>query len=415
MARISPRVFRLVLVVSCAHALVHVFELSLPAVEQLVAQDFGVGRDVSGWLGTTWRLPFGGAALLAGWLADRFGSVRLLLLYLLGCSLTALSLLWLRGLPAVFVLMFLMGMFASIYHPAGLAFISRATGPRERPVALGWHGIFGSAGIAGAPFLASAVFLTGSVSWRGYYALLSIPAALVGLLLWLVTRGSAAAGETQATQQPPGEEADGSRVSTESFAEHREDDAFHRGRFLCLVTGGALSGFVYAAFMHFLPRYLDAAGLRPAHIDAAGFRNALAALVLICGAVGQGIAGRWADPQRLPRQLTLVFLANVPFLVWMAFAEGVWRLVAPCLLALVHFMNQPLYNSLIARFVPAARRSTGYGFSNMVCFGIGALGPAFAGAFSSDRWVYGGLAVVAGLAAAVVSAVTLPRSVDAAV
>ncbi len=407
MARIPAVVFRLVLVVSCAHALVHVFELSLPAVEQLVAQEFGVGRETSGWLGTTWRLPFGGAALLAGWLADRCGAVRMLLLYLIGCSLTALSLLWFRNLPAVFVVMFLMGSFASIYHPAGLALISRITGPEQRPVALGWHGIFGSAGIAGAPFLASAVFLTGTVSWRGYYALLAVPAALVASALLLVSRSRGdvqTAGASASGALPQAATASGGAQGA------AEDDAFHRGRYLCLVAGGALSGFVYAAFMHFLPRYLDAAGLRPAHVDAAGFRNALAALVLICGAVGQGIAGRWADPQRLPRQLTLVFLANVPFLVWMAFAEGVWRLVAPCLLALVHFMNQPLYNSLIARFVPAARRSTGYGFSNMVCFGVGALGPAFAGSLGSDRWVYGGLALVAALAAVVVSIVTLPQS-----
>lgn len=406
MARIPPTTFRLVLVVSCAHALVHVFELSLPAVEQLVSQEFAVGRETSGWLGTTWRLPFGGAALLAGWLADRCGAVRMLLLYLTGCSLTAVSLLWFRDLPAVFVLMFLMGAFASIYHPAGLALISRVTSPEVRPTALGWHGIFGSAGIAGAPFLASAVFLTGKVSWRGYYALLAVPAALVAAAFLLVSRSGRAveAGGPCSSRVRSSEAA-----AADGEGPAAEDDAFHRGRYLCLVAGGALSGFVYAAFMHFLPRYLDAAGLRPAQIDAASFRNALAAVVLICGAVGQGIAGRWATPERLPRQLTLVFLANVPFLVWMAFAEGIWRLVAPCLLALVHFMNQPLYNSLIARFVPPARRSTGYGFSNMVCFGVGALGPAFAGTLVSDRWVYGGLAVVAALAAAVVSAVTLPQ------
>ena len=76
--------------------------------------------------------------------------------------------------------------------------------------------------------------------------------------------------------------------------------------------------------------------------------------------------------------------------------------MAACTLAFVHFMQQPVYNSLIARFVSSRRRSLGYGFSNMMCFGIGALGPAFAGQVSAQNWAtatYCSLAVLSLLAA----------------
>jgi len=108
--------------------------------------------------------------------------------------------------------------------------------------------------------------------------------------------------------------------------------------------------------------------------------------------------------------LVIVFLANVPPLLWMSLAEGYSRFVAACLLALIHFMNQPVYNSLIAQFIPLSRRSVGYGFSNMMCFGIGALGPLCAGLIESERTVYAGLAGVAGLAGLV--AVVLMRQVQ---
>ena len=78
--------FRLVLLVSCAHALVHVYEHSFSSVEQLIAAEYQVGKDVTGNLGMYLRLPFGCFALAAGWLADRFGAKRLLMVYLLGCS-----------------------------------------------------------------------------------------------------------------------------------------------------------------------------------------------------------------------------------------------------------------------------------------------------------------------------------------
>ena len=153
--------------------------------------------------------------------------------------------------------------------------------------------------------------------------------------------------------------------------------------------------------MHFLPRYLDTAGLRPDDWTPASFRNALAAVVLGFGAIGQGVAGRLCRPGRLEFLLVLVLFGNVPPLLWMAFAEGPSRFVAACVLAVIHFMNQPVYNSLIAQHIPASRRSMGYGFSNMMCFGIGAFGPLCAGQFdgdSADTIVYGGLAGVAAAA-----------------
>ena len=83
--------FRLILLVSCAHALVHVFELALPSVEQMIGTDL-VGKTAAenkaatGTLGMAWRLPFGLLAMVAGWMADRYGSRRLLVVYL-GLSL----------------------------------------------------------------------------------------------------------------------------------------------------------------------------------------------------------------------------------------------------------------------------------------------------------------------------------------
>ena len=67
----------------------------LSALSVFVADSaFGVAaadhEKVSGALGNWLRLPFGLFALAAGWLADRFGAKRLLLVYLFGCSMAAL-------------------------------------------------------------------------------------------------------------------------------------------------------------------------------------------------------------------------------------------------------------------------------------------------------------------------------------
>ncbi len=380
--------FRIVILVSLAHALVHVFEVSLPSVEQMIGQDFGVGKEQTGLLGTVWRIPFGCGALAAGWLADRYGSKRMLLVFLGGCVLTSLMAYQAPSLNVVFLAMFAMGCFASIYHPAGLALISRETRPENRPAALGWHGIFGSIGFTCAPLLAALAFSVGSLSWRDYYVVLCIPTVVIAFLL-----------ATTLKETPPDEAVE--PETTPNFEEPSLPEEAIPGVFYFLVLVGALSGFVYAGFMHFLPRYMNHAldGYQDyLNLPAAGMRNYLAAIVLGFAVIGQAFAGRFARPGIMERQLSLVMLANAPCLLWMAVAEGPWRLAAACLFALVHFMNQPLYNSLIAEYVPSKRRSVGYGFSNMMCFGIGALGPLFAGSMPSDLWTYGGLAAVITLA-----------------
>jgi len=390
----STATFRLVLLVSLAHAMVHTFEHSLPAVEQMIGEEFGVGTERTGQLGTIWRLPFGLGALLAGVLADRYGSRRMLLVYLAGCSSTAIAAWWAPSLTTLFVVMFAMGCFASIYHPAGLSLISRETTAETRGAALGWHGIFGSLGIAAAPFIAALVFSTGEVGWRDYFLLLTLPAMLIAALMTVsLLRDGESIAETPDLKSEG--HADGDAAAT-------SEPSIPWRSFLILVAAGALSGFVYAAFLHFLPRYLDRAALRPSGWSPESFRNALTTVALLCAAIGQGVAGRLAKPGRLEKLLVFVMLGNVPPLVWMAAADGIQRFFAACLLAFIHFMNQPVYNSLIAQMIPASRRSTGYGFSNLMCFGIGAFGPMTLGFIADDRVAYGvlaGLAALAGLIA----------------
>ncbi len=171
MRKLSPATLRLVLLVSCAHAMVHVYEHSLATVEKLVVADaaFDIPEDQqlveSGSLGMWLRLPFGLFALAAGFLAGRLGAGRLLLVYLFGCSLAALLAWYSPTLAVMTGAMFCLGLFASIYHPAGLTVITQHTTPENLPMALGYHGIFGSLGIALGPFLAALVLSTGA-TWR---------------------------------------------------------------------------------------------------------------------------------------------------------------------------------------------------------------------------------------------------------
>ena len=388
---------RLVLLLSCCHALVHVYELSFASVEQLVAGEFGVDQAVTGGLNWMLRLPFGLFAILVGWLADHWGAKRLLLVYLFGASGAAL-LVWLApGLVTLFVVMFTLGTFASIYHPAGVGLISHETRAENRPMALGYHGILGSLGIAAGPFLASLVLATGA-SWRDYYLVLAVPGVLLGVLLWLrlprdehhVAHGNG--------QLLPGEDEDNARWDC----------------YFILMASSVFAGFIYAAVMTFMPRYLTdaflagegsvarllaAVGLGGVTVSAVSVGNFLTGMVLVLGTIGQYTAGRIARPTRLEPVMGLTFLATVPCLVWMGFATGIARVGAAALFVPLFFMHQPLFNSLVAKYVPRRRRGLAYGLSFTIGFGFGSAGSGFAGKVESELGAYGPIVNYGSLAA----------------
>ena len=382
---------RVVLLVSCAHALVHLLEQSIASVEQVVSEEFLLTLQQSGWLSSALRLPYGVGALFAGLLADRMGAKRVLVIYLTGAAFICFSMRLTGTASVIYLQLFALGSFASMYHPAGLALIANSTTLSERSRALGLHGILGSLGIASAPFLAGSLMYFPSVGWRGYYTFLGI---LCGSLACLI------AVRLSALQR----KADESDVTV--AAEPDSVQRLQRVPFSILITAAAFGGIVYGGFLHFLKRYLSEVPSLQFLADTSASNAAdssasyLSALVLVCGAFGQWFAGRIARHDRLPQLLSCIFAANAPLLLWMSVAEGRQRLIATCLFAFVHFMSQPVYNSLLPEFVPRAKRSTWYGFSNMMGFGVGAVGPWLVGSFG-DRYqsAYVVLAVLALVAA----------------
>ncbi|GIT30705.1 MAG: hypothetical protein Ct9H300mP1_27510 [Planctomycetaceae bacterium] len=204
--------FRLILLVSCAHALVHVFELALPSVEQMIGEDpvgktgpreQGGNRDTGNGLAAAVRIVGDGGRLDGRPLRIQASADRL---PGFGCIITAIAAANSHSMPPLFISMLVMGCFASIYHPAGLSLISRVTTPETRGRALGWHGIFGSIGITAAPMGAAVLFGTGWLGWRGYYMALCVPAVVIALLVLVSIRRIGSTREPDSQVGPVSEE-----------------------------------------------------------------------------------------------------------------------------------------------------------------------------------------------------------------
>jgi FSR family fosmidomycin resistance protein-like MFS transporter len=384
----------IILLVSAAHAMVHLLEQSIASVEMVICSDFGLDLRESGWLGLALRLPYGLGAIFAGLLADRYGEKRILVFYLLAAALTCFGFSAATDANLVYILLFGLGTCASMYHPAGLALLANSTTPATRARALGIHGVFGSLGIASAPFLAGLVLTLSEGAWKEYYLLLGLASAGLGVVIY------------QRLHPPPKQ---ASSIPTQSASD--DPHQFQWVPYLLLVSSAAISGLIYGGVLHFLPRYLEESGtLRGISGGSeASAGNFAAAIALACGAAGQWTAGRVAIARWLPVQLSVIYASNAPLLIWMTYADGTSRLVAAGIWAFFHFMNQPLYNALVAEFMSVGRRSFGFGFSNMMGFGVGAVGPSLIARYDTQLHDYThGYLVLAGIA---VAAAIIPLAV----
>ena len=399
----TPQLWRVILLISLTHALVHTYELAWPSIEQeatfhFFPDDPELAKRVSGGLAGLWRLLFGGGSLLVGWLITRNSAFHWLTAYLLGCAACSIV----AGLaPNPWVLAAGLagtGAFAAIYHPAGLGLISQKTRPEERPMALGIHGILGSLGIAVAPLWAG-LWLGAGGTWRTYLIGLAVPGViLAAVVIWM-------------RRQSVGE----SKEEEDHKADVDESTQSMNVGILVLIAGiAATQGFVYSAQLSFLPRYLSTGALGDFNwLDGYSPNEQgklLAAAALLLGCLGQFVAGYFARHRLLEPQLLGVLLLNIPFLLAMGFADGIWRLIAAGGFALVHFMYQPVYNSLVAKRVTPRYRSFAFGASFAISLGLGFLGSIFASRFQEDRPLFCSLAFVTFVGSLVALTLTLKKS-----
>ena len=377
---------RLITYTAFAHALIHIVELTYPALLTRIEEDFGVRAVILGAIATVFGWAFGGSAIPAGFLTDRLGSRRVLFYAFAGATVSLV----LVGLsPNEWFLagtLALLGFSSVLYRRAVLSLI--AQGVRQRGLALGFHGVAGNVGQALAPALA--VGLAIAVDWRLAYFVLAGVAAVMAVLLSVTTLPLRGEAEVLAIDSETPQEASGpaSRPSGRLLLP-----------LLLVYAAFVLSGIVYRGAITFLPRHLED------FVDE-DLGGVFATVALLMGAVGQLVGGSLSQRVRLERLAPVLAALAVPALVLTGAVSGAFLVVVASIFVFFYFANQPVFTGLIADYAPVGALGRSYGVSFFAGFGLGGTGGVIAGALV-DRWDTG--AAFLGLSAFM--AVTLLLSV----
>jgi MFS family permease len=192
--------------VGAGHTVSHLYLLALPPLFPLLREDLGASYAALGFLVTMFNIATGAAQIPAGFLVDRFGARRLLLLGLgiMGAAITTLGFAptyWL-----MLVLIALAGIGNSVFHPADYAILTASVDRAWLGRAFAIHTFAGNLGFVLAP--ATMIALTAWLGWRGALSAAGLVAFVVlgAMLVWgdvLRNESRSADGGARTADGPP--------------------------------------------------------------------------------------------------------------------------------------------------------------------------------------------------------------------
>src|SRR5918995_3820702 len=170
--------------VGSGHAVSHLCLLALPPLFPLLREQLDVGYAALGLLVTLFNVATGATQVPAGFLVDRFGARRLLLL---GLGVMGAAMMALGFAPTYWLMLVLVataGIGNSVFHPADYAILTASVERGWLGRAFAIHTFAGNVGFVLAP--ATMIALTALLGWRGALSAAGLLAFVVlgAMLFW---------------------------------------------------------------------------------------------------------------------------------------------------------------------------------------------------------------------------------------
>lgn len=341
-------------------------------------------------------IAFGIFSLPAGWLADRWSREGMMAVFFLGIGIGSMACAFARTPSEMALALFVVGMFAAIYHPVGLALV--VDGAKRTGMALAVNGIWGNVGVGGAALLTG--LLIDATGWRSAFLWPGAISIALGIgytaLMWPEITGR------HAPADPHGNKPVAASASVEL------DRRLVLRVTAIILFSTAISALVFQSTTFALPKIFEER--LPGIAGSASLIGWAAFIVAAIASLAQLAVGHLLDsvgPRRM--FLAVAGLQVVCFAVMPGLTD--WAALLVALAFTVGIFGQlPINDYMIGRMAPAAKRASIYGARFVVTFTVLALALPLIG-FIHRTWGFDTLFRLLTLVAAAVflAAGLLPR------
>ena len=382
------------LFLNLGHAYDHLFMLLFTTVVLALEHEPGFEDSYGGLLAlsVTGFIAFGAGSLPAGWLGDRWSRPGMLIVFFIGIGASSILTGLATGPLSLAAGLTMIGVFASIYHPVGIAMV--AENARRLGREIGVNGVFGNLGVALAAITAGS--LSDTIGWRAAFIVPGAVAVATGLAYAVFVRAGPTKPAARATE----------RVA----APAREI----RRVFIILIFATLCAGIVFNATTISLPKVFEErlVTLAASTTGVGGW----VFMVFAIAAVAQVVVGYLLDRYPLKRVYAGVALLQAPMVAAAAVAAEAEMLIVAVAMMLSVFGLIPIHDTIVARYTTNEWRSRIYGVKFVLALGVAAAAvPLVAGLHSLTGGFYWVFVTLAGFAAIIgVCALAMPGARRAA-
>ena len=347
---IAPVQFKTVkdIYLNISHFLDHFIMLIFAKAAYDAGRHFGMSYDEIIIYGVAGFILFGAVAPLAASLADRFSRSLLLVIYHFGIGLAAILAGFAETVWQLSAAIGLIGVFASIYHPVGIAMLIKSN--RRIGFRLGINGVFGNMGVAAAPLIAGILLTMGD--WRLCFILPGIFCLIYGFAFIIALE--------EEYQLPTPKK----QVKKSGFSPN------WKLALAAVFLSTASGGFVFSAMTFVVPRYFE---ISMASISSSvAITGLLASLVYACASFTQ-IAVGWIIDRVEPKWVLFGIGIGQIFFIFLTSQFTDYALFFAMLIAMSFVFGQiPITDTILSRYVPDEWRAKALSLKFMLNLVVGA-------------------------------------------
>jgi MFS family permease len=335
--------------INLGHLLDHLVMLVFPTVVIALGREWEMPYSQLLPLALGGFIAFGAFAIPAGWIADHWSRYKMMAVFFFGIGVSLFVTGFAHAPWQIAVGLTLVGMFAAIYHPVGIAMLVAA--PEKMGLALGWNGLWGNLGLAAAALIAGA--LMDLFGWRAAFFVPGAASVAAGIAFLMLV-------------QDPGPVARKTKKIGLAI-----DGATMARIFAILVIATACGGVIFNSATVAMPKVFDE---RLRELTQTNFGiGALVAFVYSVAAFAQVVVGSLIDRVDMRRLMIVIALAQIPLLALAANSQGWVMLGAAILMMLAVFGQIPINDAIVGRYCTDEYRSRVYAVRYVITFTVAAV------------------------------------------
>jgi MFS family permease len=356
------------LLLNIGHFLDHLFTLIFATVAALaLKREWGLGYGELLQYATPGFFAFGLFSLPAGWLADKWSREGMMGVFFVGIGLASIATSFAATPLQIGIGLFVIGVFAAIYHPVGLAIVTekwRNTGMR-----IAVNGVWGNLGVASAALITG--YFIDNGGWRTAFVVPGVFSILIGIA-YIALRWP----ELSAPKPP----AKAAAASQSAMSEDMRAMLVRVSTIVFLTT--AVSSIIFQSTTFALPKIFDerlaaialtlSDGLKslglPAKTDVATMVGIFAFIVFAVASMAQLVVGKLLDRYG-PRPVFMTAAAiQAAFFAVMPGAQDWLALAIAFGFMLGAFGQIPINDYMIGKMASGEWRARIYGVRYVVSF-----------------------------------------------